>query len=353
VVPVTRIPDRQQKRFRPKSRKRVRYYKASLAIAVVFVVCAIGFPLWYDQVKRSRDRDLLERDMESVPAVPIPAYVPPQLSGASAGGPGAAGIAASAPGALFPRGNPQCQAWVQARCDALSVSTERCARILRTAEGVPANAGDDACRKAVDKALADATGSANETGAGTGSIAGQGSRAQTESGTVPGEPVAAQGREAKEADAGAAPQPTAPAIDPETRAKNRARMAELVEQYQRASWNYSTQPAAQSARLAELRSLAQQDGTQEAVDLYNNLLKKGTPFAPGPAAGAGEKPRVQSPSAPASGATPEIEAARRLASDARASSGRRDSPAPAPASMSTGVQSVSPGQVQSVGSINP
>jgi hypothetical protein len=225
---------------------------------------------------------------------------------------------------------------VTARCNVLGIRPEACDRILVAAVAAPISGGMEACHAAVDPLLKEA-GPANL-------VMNEPPPTPADAIQAPDVPVPADAPKAASAmpdvpapkDAGKAAQ-----VEPlplpgsrlpaEKRAETLARMATLVEELQLASQNYGTLPAAQAARLAELRSLAQSEGSPEIIEVYNNLVKRYQKPALQPGGTVTESPQKEAGTGTgfsADGPTPELGRLRSLASEARKLTGGPAEPAP-------------------------
>ena len=122
-------------------------------------------------------------------------------------------------------------------------------------------------------------------------------------------------------------------MPPAERAAKLQRMHELVMEIQHAQYtkDYVMTPAAQQARLDEIRRIADQDGSPEAKEIYNALVRQRLPSGPLKA----EEPTATSvPVSPerTAGTTPEMDAAAKLAADASRKAGLPP-PVPPPSAM--------------------
>jgi hypothetical protein len=162
-------------------------------------------------------------------------------------------------------------------------------------------------------------GAPTDAAAGAPTPAGKGTPASAEAARdgVPGE-GAAEGK---------------PTLPPAQRAERLERALGVLEELQRGANNYATIPAAQDARLAEIRALVEAEGSPEARAVFNSLVRRYQPTpAPEPDAPVAESPRqetgVVTGAAPAS--TEEMDSVRRLMNDARREAGLPPRAAPDP-----------------------
>lgn len=324
---------RQPPRDRPKSP----YYKASLVLAFVFLALALSLPFWLDRVRQPLDRGVLDRDFQSVTGAPVPS-----LSAVTA----AAGIASGGrPGTPAPSGvtNADCRAYVFAQCNALRVPPAACLPIALDGVNVPIETGLEACREMVDillKAAARSAGANVETEPSGGvapvspdpraAAASPGQPAQDETKSAPAPQTVAAAVAAAAAEAAGAAKKLPP---PEVQAEKLAKVLKVLDELQRGANNYATLPAAQSARLAEIRGLVEEVGTEDAKKMYNKLREKYVaPPPPPPGAAVAESQRVEAGGA-GNGApppSPEVERVRALMNDARKQAGMAPVAAPDP-----------------------
>ncbi len=390
-------PREQRPTFRPRSQTRVRYYKASLALALVFLALVLVLPLWMDALRHSDDRDALKQPLESRAV----------LSGSEA----LPRTAVATPPSKDPSPQPDvvntdCRGYVYGRCNALRIGPRECVIIAAEAIAVPIEGGPDACRAVVDPMLEARTGSGGDASSGRASRArtsaglaedeapprDDGTAVADESPPEGGEPApealaaqTAEGGATATADAQAAQAPAAPAespadkaatpptLTPKERAGALSRMQILIDEFQRASYNYATPPAQQAARIHELRALSESVGTDEAKALYNRLLQThrtpptSVPVAPGPGGYVGDAPRVEAGITVRSPTTtPELDAVGTWLDEARREAGLPAAPqAAAPDQAlpptttvgserpSGGIESVSPSSAGFVDSVRP
>lgn len=330
-------PDAPRSGSRPPSRDKPRspYYRASLVLAFVFLVLALSLPLWLDRVRQRVDRGVLDRDLTSVPATPIPVPIP--LPAASPASPAGQARGAAAPAAVPPATNVNCRAYVYARCNALRIQPSDCLPIALDAMRVPAETGLSACREAVEGRLTDAA-----KAAGTG--AEEASPAPAEPVPVPGVPKA-PGAPSTAGSPGASSKPpegpageggaqdSKPRLPPAEQAAKLAKVLQVLDELQRGANNYATVPAAQDARMAEIRALVEEVGTEDARKMYNQLRERYVAPPPQDAnAPVREAQRVETGasaySAPAT--TPELDRVRSMMNDARKQAGLPVVPAPDP-----------------------
>jgi len=278
-------------------------YRATVALAVVFLLMALTLPLWIDWVRR--DRSFPAQDLETVP----PATSSVEGTPGTAVAPAVPSLPATprpGPQTPVPAPNTECRAYVFDRCNALAIPPEACLPIAQDGTLVPPSGGFAACRATVDERLAE---QARRTSSRTAEAPRPTPGPDATVGTA-GEPPPAAAE-------------TAPAVPPEERARAMERALQVVEELQRGAQNYATLPAAQAARLAELRDLAERSGSAEARALYHRMAARyGTPEPP-KGTGAAEAPVVQArPSEErAPSTTPELEEVRRLRDAARKDAG--------------------------------
>lgn len=300
------LPPSQRPGRRPAPPRGPRY-RATVALAVVFLLMALSLPLWIDWVRH--DRALPPQVLEPVPppassvvetpgANPSPGTEPPtRLLPPGPRTP-------SAPPAPVP--NTECRAYVFDRCNVLRIPPEACLPIAQDGTLVPPTGGFAACRATVDDRLSqEAQRAADRTG-------GSPPRAASPDASGPPSPEASQ-----------APAEVPSEVPPRQRAEAMERALQVVEDLQRGAQNYATLPAAQAARLAELRDLAEQSGSPEARALYHRMAARyGTPEPP-KGTGSAEAPIVQATPSPerAPATTPEMEEVRRLRDAARRDAG--------------------------------
>jgi hypothetical protein len=336
---------------RPNSKARTKgpYYKASLVLAVVFMALALSLPLWLDLVRQPVDRGVLGRDMK-----PIPGEQPQPLPGAgNASSPAQAGAqppSATQPGTTI---NANCRAYVFARCNALHIESSDCLPIALKAMRVPVETGLTACRAAVQPdideagrlaATRDATPEASNdderrepVGRGTGNPA-AGTPAdidqRKDDAVQRPAPESLQKKVSDEPVAQAATQDRKE-LSPAQRAQKLETILGRIEELQYGVNNYATVPAAQNARLAEIRALVEEVGTAEAESIYKQVAGKirfKAPPMPDPGNPYRESPRVEAGmSAPTtSRSTPEMDKVRSMANDARRQAGMPEVPPPDP-----------------------
>lgn len=339
---------RPPRRPRPEPVRRSPTYKASVALAILFLGLALSLPLWLDKVRQPVDRGVLDTDLADVKAMPGAgprAFVPPPPPpvSATAAPRGSASAMAAAMGATDRAVNADCRAYVYARCNALRIEASDCLPIALDAMGAKVEDGMTGCHEVVDgrlKAAAAMAGVREEEPAPSpdvlvspdarvapGGDAGPAGGAASTAGkaSASGKPGAAPG---------AAPGTEPPALPPSQRAEKLEKALVLVEELQRGANNYGTLPAAQDARMAELRSLVEAEGSPAAKALYNRLVERYR-AAPPPEPGSvvGESPRQESgySDGPAPASTQEMDQVRGLANEARREAGLPPQPAPDPA----------------------
>lgn len=390
---------KQRPTFQPRSRARVRYYKASVVLAIVFLALVVVLPVWLDVLRRADDREALQRPLESRAV----------LSGTTP-------VATSAPEApdrtpaLESRPefvNTACRGHVYARCNALRIGPRDCVEIAAEAIAVPQEGGHAACLAVVEPMLAARAAARDDTppppgrptlvsGAAApavelaGSSPAEAAPPPVGEGTTPAgdgtadtppEPRQPAGEEEDDREAspasGAAAAPTEPGgtttLTPRERAERLSRMQTLIEEVQRASYNYATPPAVQAARMNELRTLADDLGTDEAKALYNRMLETyrtrpvAVPVEPVVGGYLGDSERVEvgvtrrSPTT-----TPELETVEAWADEARREAGLpAAAPAPEPGQAlaptatvgsevpAASIDSVNPAATGTVESISP
>ena len=322
-------PRARPRPFAPKDPRRVRYYKASLVAAAVFVLLALAFPLWLDHVRRSRDRESFDALRSRQPQVEAPV---------------AARAASTATGQLPyapSSGNPTCQAYASARCNALGIPPGPCGDVLATALAVPAAGGLSRCRTEIEPKLAEiarvytpesAVPSPEPTGRPPSEEADRVPAAAMQAGPEPAPAPKAGPAAAATTATPVRPQTT---LSAEERADNLARIHVLVEELQRGAQNYATLPAAQAQRFEELRRRVEADGSDEMRALYNTLLLQHGRTAglamPPPGVQASESPVTAATpeEGPAKGSTPEMDRVRQRLEQVQRESGRPLVPPPA------------------------
>jgi hypothetical protein len=308
-----------------------------LVLAFVFLALALSLPLWLDRVRQPLDRGVLDRDFQSVTGAPAPSLsTVPAATGTASGG---------RPGALAPSGvtNADCRAYVFAQCNALRVPPAACLPIALDGVNVPIETGLTACREVVDGRLKDAarsaganvgnepSGSVAPVSPGTGAAAANpGQPGQDETRNAPVRPTVAAAVAAAAAEAAGAAKNVPP---PEVQAEKLAKVLKVLDELQRGANNYATLPAAQNARLAEIRGLIEEVGTEDAKKMYNQLRERYVaPPPPPPGAAVAESRRVEAGGA-GNGApppSPEVERVRALMNDARKQAGLAPVAAPDP-----------------------
>lgn len=378
--------------FRPRSQARVRYYKASLALAFVFLALVLVLPLWMDALRHADDRSALKQPLESravlsgSEALPRTTDIPPASKSS------------------IPQSdavNTDCRGYVYGRCNTLRIGPRECVTIAAEAITVPIEGGPEACRAVVDPLLeariesggsasaVQASGASTPTEAAANGLPPQDAEASPENDAASkdGKPAPEAPTAAPEADAETtgsvqttkAPTPPAdgtppqPALTPKERASALSRMQTLIDEFQRANYNYATPPAQQSARIRELRALSESVGTDEARALYNRLLEAHrtpptrAPVAPGPGGYVGDAPRVEAGITVRSPTTtPELDAVGTWLDDARREAGLPATPAAAAPDQalppmttvgserpSGGIESVPPAAAGFVDSVRP
>lgn len=250
-------------RFRPRDPRRAKYYRASVALAIVFVCMAVAFPFWLDYVKRRSG---------SAP------YEPPLATGHEQA---SNQISASrAPGSIpnpVASGNTTCQAYVMARCNAIALPPSACGEIAAAALAMPVTATLAECRKAMEPRLEEARRLYAATPLEERQVEAESEPHQKPEPSlpVPQTPAEApkEGPAQTQVEEGQ-PGQDKPTMSPEERVANLARIYVLVEELQRAAQNYATLPAAQAARFEELRQRVEADGSEELRTLYNTLLQQ-------------------------------------------------------------------------------
>jgi hypothetical protein len=322
-------------RYRPRSTKRIRYYKASLVLGGVFVAAAMALPVVIDRVRHARDLAALDEVASTIPDPPEPE---PAAEPAPAGG-GARATPSSG-----------CQAYVYARCNALGIPASGCAPAVEAAAAVPAGAPMPACRAAVEEALKEAErvyAPAQEEPAAV-AVEDTGPAVAAAPVAPTATPDAAVAKDVpKEEAAVAAPAPAKEGLSPADRTLLADRMRVLVEEIQRAqaTRDYTIPPAAMVARIEELRQIVQAEGSREARAIYEALIRQ-RQAAPIQQDSAGTVGSFQG-SSPTT--TPEIDAAQRIVEKARQGAGL-----PPPASPSSPAPtSISPSSLPSVESVTP
>jgi len=337
-------------RYRPRDPKRAKYYKASLVAASVFLVLAVLFPFWLDHVKRSRDR----ADIEASAAV---SFVPPKTQ-VAAPVKRIRSPVATVPYSNMP--NAGCQAYVNARCNALGIRPGICGEIEGVAARVPSSEGMPGCRKAVEARLKEAASysmvdekedtEAEFAGAGDGTATaplvvaagGKGTQEEKDSEEKDSEEQGKQDVDKKKVKEGSGKSDLTPA----EKADNLERIHILVEELQRASLNYSTLPAAQRVRFMELQKRVEKDGSPELRKLYNVLLRQHGRTAWYDVGKAGlnatESKRIETGSRtePAPTTTPQMDEVRKMMNQARREAGRPTGPPPSlgPSSPPTSIE---------------
>ena len=321
-------------RFKPRSQRSIRYYKASLVLGGIFVTIAMTLPIWIEWVRHPTDNGPAGEE------IPVGAIGTP-----AAATPGSRQLPGQPPP---PSVNVGCRAYVFARCNALNIPPASCAPAIETSMGVPVGSAMDVCRAAVEMELRTA---AKEAGT-LASAETPGAIAPVADAVAPGEQAAAlaaaggaaardaytdpgrdPGVDPGSAAAGATAKPDVPPLPPAERAARLQRMHELVMEIQHAQYtkDYVMTPAAQQARLEEIRRIAEQDGSPEAREIYNALARQRLPSGPLKA----EEPTatsVQPSPERTAGTTPEMEAAAKLAADANRKAGL-PVPPPPPSAM--------------------
>ena len=283
-------------------------YRATVALAVVFLLMAVSLPLWIDWVRR--DRNLPALDLDPVPPAAAPADGPPGAAPSLVTNPSLPPLPQARQNAVIPPApvpNTECRAYVFDRCNALRIPPEACLPIAQDGTLVPPAGGFATCRAAVDERLAQEARRVTAT-------AGDQPPPRAPSPDAGASPAA---------EAPTAPAEEPPAVPPQERAQAMERALQVVEDLQRGAQNYATLPAAQAARLAELRDLAERSGSPEARALYHRMAARyGTPEPPKGTATA-EAPVVQAAPSPerAPATTPELEEVRRLRDAARRDAG--------------------------------
>jgi hypothetical protein len=294
-------------------------------------------PVWLDLARRSGDRDVLKIDFESVQATPVPRASPPAAAqGAATSGP------RRADGSPMP--NVQCRSYVYGRCNALRIGPRECLEIATDAVEVPIDDGDEGCREVTEPLLKDMVqrlgqefvpprgfpATDDDSDQPAGGVVGGGN--ELEAGAPVGreapstEPAALERQEPIEA---APPPDGPPPLSDAERARAMERMMVLVDELQRGGHNYATSVAIQEQRLAELRSLAEAEGSEKARELFNRLHDLYAARAPAALTmDAPESPRIEA--APAQGDSPattaELEDVRSLVDDARRQAGLPPAP---------------------------
>lgn len=317
---------------RPAQRRRSRYYHASIVAGAVFIVIAAVFPIWWDAVRHGRDAGTTEGDTDQTPeAAPAPPAPP-------SGGPD------RRPGAWVQAGvNAGCRAYVYARCNALDIPAAGCAPVIEAAARVPPGASMAECRKAVEGDLAAAASVYGrheeppaEGPATATALAGTGPDAAATPVSSPAADVPTASLAASEVAS-----PGAAGPSPVERAERLDRLEELVRDVQRSrtARDYVLSPAAEQARLEEIRRIAEWDGSPEVRALYESLRRTGE----APLVAPSSLPSVGYASGDAPSTTPEIEAAARITAAARKEAGLAPRPAPAPVSDPS--RSMSPSEV--------
>jgi len=327
-------------RYVPKSKGRVRYYKASLVAGSVFVVLAVALPFWIDALRH--------RDVETVEATPDEA--------APAAGAAAAAAVPAQPGSWVKPGvNEGCRAYVYARCNALEIPAGACATVADMAARVPREVTMDVCRKSVEAELS----AAAAVHARRGPEAEAAEQAAPATPAVPATPAAEAATAGSGTDAEAAPggpkvvtktvlipgEGPAP-LPPGERAEKLDRLQDLVRDVQRSrsAMDFVLTPAAEQARLDEIRRIAEAEGSPEARALYESLRRAPPPPPP---ASPGGLPNVGHADTNAPAQTPEMAAAARISAAARKEAGLPPRPAAPVADPS---RSMSPNEVPAASS---
>lgn len=364
----------QRPRYEPRSKARVRYYKASMVLAIVFLALVVVLPVWLDLLRRADDREALKRPLESRAVLS-----------------GSAPLPASVPGTTPTREtirrldvvNTDCRGHVYARCNALRIGPRDCVEIAAEAIAVPVEGGHAACLEVVEPLLAARTDPAAAAAASaapgaTPSSAPAAAQAPgTEGQAAPAEgtpatngatggttaPATGTGAPGDDAPAGEAATPqdgegtpgAAPAagpaagagesgLSPRERADRLSRMRTIIDEFQRGTYNYATPPAVQAGRMAELRTLVDEVGTDDAKALYNRMLETYrtppavVPLEPVPGGYVGDAPRVEvgvTDRSPTS--TPELDTV-----GAWADAAHREAGLPSPAAEPAPGQAVAP-----------
>lgn len=304
-------------KFRPRSRKRIRYYKLSLAMGFMFLACAMALPLVIDRIRHSHEQvasieQPLEVSHEVVPEIPRRSQT-------------------------F-----SCRNYVYQRCSALNMAPSACAPAIEAANALPEGVSLEACRAAVEDRLRE-----------TGSVVQEDTYEEPDvlQAADTTQVVATAGPEIQEnvAKEVIVPQPLRPSegLSPSERAVLAERMRVLVEEIQRAqtSRDYTMSPAALLARIEELRQIAQADGSEEAKAIYEAIRKQREP----PTIHSEVGGSVEHTPYEGIRTTPEIEAAQRLLEKARRDAGLPpmvETRPPQPTSLS-------PSEVPTVQSLQP
>jgi hypothetical protein len=379
----------------------VRYYKASVVLANVILALVIVLPVWLDVLSRAEDREALQQPLESRAV----------LSGTTP----VASTAPEAPDRTPPPPprpdvvNTACRSHVYARCNALRIGPRDCVEVAAEAIAVPPEDGHDACLAVVEPMLAARAAARDDTppppprpaltsgasapvapaeAASTPSPEDGAPPAEGTTETPPGslEPVG-EGAETKTkadedtaattgagAESGGPEAEATETLTPRERLEKLSRMQTLIEEVQRASYNYATPPAVQAERMNELRALADDLGTEEAKALYNRMLETyrkpaiAVPIEPVVGGYVGDSARVEAGVTQRSPTTtPELETVEGWAAEARREAGLPAAePAPGPdqapaptatvgseAPAAASVESVAPSATGTVQSISP
>jgi len=344
-----------------------------MVLAIVFLALVVVLPVWLDLLRRADDREALKRPLESRAVLS-----------------GSAPLPTGAPGTTPPREtirrpdvvNTDCRGHVYARCNALRIGPRDCVEIAAEAIAVPVEGGHAACLEVVEPLLAARADPAAAAAASAAPGATQAGAAAQAPGTNTPAPAAegADGAAAgatdsatgAEAPAGAgegapaggatpasegtdAAVPATPAAGPATgggdsglspreRADRLSRMRTIIDEFQRGTYNYATPPAVQAGRMAELRKLVDEVGTDDAKALYNRMLETYrtpptvVPLEPAPGGYVGDAPRVEvgvTDRSPTS--TPELDTV-----GAWADAAHREAGLPSPAAEPAPGQAVAP-----------
>jgi hypothetical protein len=383
----------------------------TVILGVVFVLLAVGVPAALIYLGSGDDLDVLSQPLESNAAVTDFERAAPATR-------------ATATEVI----NEDCRSYVYQRCNALRIEPRECVKLAAEAIHVDPEGGAPLCRERMDPMVADVArfaeaamqhaAAAAEVGAETERLAlgqvaevddgslvalGQGSNDEARvDPSQPGQPTqddagrqAENGQPAAEGQAAvaggteekpeeeaqtetAASKPEKKQLTVQEKARALTRMHQVLEEFQRAAYNYGQPTGPQVARIQELKELAEKLDTDEARELYNHLVKTyQTPeiiqprinpmLDPSTIETVGESQRIEAGVTDRSPTTsPEMDKVRGWMDEARKEAGLPAAPAAAQpdqvaqptatvesASISSEIGSVSPSSVGQVTSINP